>query len=146
MVAYTAIQKFPGCGRNDSWQNLARAAVILFLFFCFLFFCALITLHAQVDSGKIVGTVKDASGAIVSAATVTVTETQTNAEKKIDTNSAGEYVVTELKPGIYTVKAERARLQDRGRGPVQVGYQSSGASGFFFGRGIGAGTSGGHGR
>jgi hypothetical protein len=61
-----------------------------------------------VDSGKIVGTVKDASGAIISAATVTVTETQTNAEKKIATNSAGEYVVTELKPGIYTVKAERA--------------------------------------
>ncbi len=68
--------------------------------------CGSFTLEAQVDSGKIVGTVKDASGAILSAATVTVTETQTNAEKKIATNSAGEYVVTELKPGIYTVKAE----------------------------------------
>ncbi|MGB0009107.1 MAG: carboxypeptidase regulatory-like domain-containing protein [Candidatus Sulfotelmatobacter sp.] len=120
MVAYTAIQKFPGCGRNDSWQNLARAAVILFLFFCFLFFCALITLHAQVDSGKIVGTVKDASGAIVSAATVTVTETQTNAKKKIDTNSAGEYVVTELKPGLYTVKAERAGFKTAVEAPFKL--------------------------
>ena len=36
MVAYTVIQKFPGCGRNDSWQNLARVAVILFLVFCAL--------------------------------------------------------------------------------------------------------------
>ncbi|MGA8200677.1 MAG: carboxypeptidase regulatory-like domain-containing protein, partial [Candidatus Sulfotelmatobacter sp.] len=115
MVAYTVIQKFPGCGRNDSWQNLARVAVILFLVFC-----ALIRGHAQVDSGKIVGTVKDASGAIVSAATVTVTETQTNAEKKIDTNSAGEYVVTELKPGIYTVKAERAGFKTAVEAPFKL--------------------------
>ena len=72
------------------------------------------------DSGKIVGTVKDASGAIVSAATVTVTETQTNAEKKIDTNSAGEYVVTELKPGIYTVKAERAGFKTAVEAPFKL--------------------------
>jgi outer membrane receptor protein involved in Fe transport len=66
-----------------------------------------LTVDAQVESGKIVGTVKDASGAIISAAAVTVVETQTNAERKTSTNSQGEYVVTELKPGAYTVKAEQ---------------------------------------
>jgi len=65
------------------------------------------TANAQVESGKIVGTVRDASGAILAAATVTVNETQTNAERKTTSNSEGEYVVTELKPGTYTVKAER---------------------------------------
>ncbi len=110
MVAYTVIQKFPGCGRNDSWQNLARVAVILFfLFLCFLFFCAPITVHAQVDSGKIVGTVKDASGAIVSAATVTVTETQTNAEKKIDTNSGSAAVTTTCSCTDPTTKEKSTR-------------------------------------
>src|ERR1700735_1865150 len=63
--------------------------------------------EAQVESGKIVGTVKDASGAILSGAEVTLTETQTNAERNITTNSAGEYVATELKPGTYTVKAQK---------------------------------------
>src|SRR3984957_882746 len=63
--------------------------------------------EAQVESGKIVGTVKDASGAILSGAEVTLTETQTNAERNITTNSAGEYVATELKPGTYTVKTKR---------------------------------------
>lgn len=65
------------------------------------------SLQAQVESGKIVGTIKDSSGAIVAGAAVTVAETQTNAERKTTTSSQGEYVVTELKPGVYTVKAER---------------------------------------
>jgi hypothetical protein len=69
--------------------------------------CASLTAEAQVASGKIVGTVKDTSGAIISAATITVVESQTNAERKTSTNSQGDYVVTELKPGTYTVKAEQ---------------------------------------
>jgi outer membrane receptor protein involved in Fe transport len=84
-----------------SSQNVTRMIGIIFLL------CAACAVEAQVESGKIVGTVKDASGAIISAATITVTQTQTNAERKITSNSQGEYVVTELKPGIYTVKAER---------------------------------------
>ncbi len=64
-------------------------------------------LQAQVESGKVVGTVRDATGAVVAEAAVTVTETQTNGESKTTSNSGGEYVVTELKPGTYTVKAER---------------------------------------
>lgn len=72
-----------------------------------LFLCAPFTVKAQVESGKVVGTVKDASGATVTAAAVTVTRTQTNAESKTETNSQGDYVFTELKPGTYTVKAER---------------------------------------
>jgi outer membrane receptor protein involved in Fe transport len=63
--------------------------------------------QAQVESGKIVGTIKDASGALISGASVTVTETQTNAVRKTTTDSQGEFVVTELKPGTYTVMVER---------------------------------------
>jgi len=84
-----------------SSQSVVRVIGIILLL------CAASSLEAQVDSGRIVGTVKDASGAILSAAAVTVTQTQTNAERKTTSNSQGEYVVTELKPGIYTVKAER---------------------------------------
>jgi hypothetical protein len=82
--------------------------------------CGSILLNAQVESGKIVGTVKDASGAILPGAEVTVTETQTNAERKIATNSAGEYVATELKPGTYTVKASQTGFQTAVEAPFRL--------------------------
>jgi hypothetical protein len=98
MVAQIAVHERVHAFRQSFVHSLIA---IMFLLFISL------TVDAQVESGKIVGTVRDATGAIVSAATVTVTETQTNAERKTTTNSQGEYVVTELKPGTYTVKAER---------------------------------------
>src|ERR1700751_3565691 len=102
MVAWTAIRKRARFSSSTSFPNLACFTItIVFLLGAFLM------VNAQVESGKIVGTVKDASGAILAGAQVTVTETQTNAATKITTNSAGEYVATELKPGTYTVKAEQ---------------------------------------
>ena len=114
MATGTGIDKNARFTHQNS-PNVARLAMaIVFLLW------ASFSAEAQVDSGKIVGTVKDASGAIISAATVTVTETQTNAEEKIATNSAGEYVATELRPGIYTVKAERAGFKTAVEAPFKL--------------------------
>lgn len=63
-------------------------------------------IQAQVESGKIVGSVRDSSGAIVQGAKVRVREVETNVTNIVQTNSDGEFVVTELKPGGYTVTAE----------------------------------------
>ena len=62
-----------------------------------------IPVEAQVESGKIVGTVRDSSGALVPDSDVTVTETQTNVPRMVKTDSNGGYTVTELKPGNYSV-------------------------------------------
>jgi hypothetical protein len=102
-MAHTRIRPRP----PHAFHKRCRSTVAYFAITATLLLCASMA-SAQVESGKIVGTVKDASGAIVSRATVTVTESETNAETKVATNSAGEFVVTELKPGIYTVKAEQA--------------------------------------
>jgi hypothetical protein len=67
-----------------------------------------VRMQAQVETGKIVGSVKDASGAVVTDAAITVTAIQTNVEKKTRTNAEGDYVVTELKSGEYTVSVEHA--------------------------------------
>ena len=64
-------------------------------------------LGAQVASGSIVGAVRDASGAVVADATVIVTNTQTGITRRLKTNREGEYVVTLLQPGTYTVTVER---------------------------------------
>jgi len=71
-----------------------------------LLLSASVLLQAQVETGKIVGSVRDASGALVTDATVTATEVQTNVSRTTKTDSNGEYVITELKAGQYTVTVE----------------------------------------
>jgi len=61
---------------------------------------------AQNVTGTIVGTVMDSSGAVVSGVAVSVVNEGTNIEYKAATSATGEYVVANLPPGTYSVKAE----------------------------------------
>src|SRR5258706_15554566 len=61
---------------------------------------------AQVVSGVIVGTVVDASGAVIPGAAVTLTNEQTNIDFKTRTDQTGNYVVPNLPPGSYSVRVE----------------------------------------
>jgi outer membrane receptor protein involved in Fe transport len=65
--------------------------------------CLFSPLGAQVDSGNIVGTVRDASGASIPGAVVTITETQTNNNFDVQTDKDGNYVSPPLKVGTYAV-------------------------------------------
>src|SRR5215469_5344018 len=56
--------------------------------------------------GQITGLVTDPSGSVIVGATVTITNSQTNVERKATTNSAGNYVFPALQPDVYSVKAE----------------------------------------
>src|SRR5688572_8739969 len=56
--------------------------------------------------GTITGDVKDASGAVIPGATVTATNTGTNAAREMPSNEAGAYTFAALPPGPYIVKAE----------------------------------------
>src|SRR5689334_17916686 len=71
--------------------------------------CVLMTslAWAQTDSGKIVGTVTDASGAVIPGVTVTVKSEKTGAERTGLTDEKGYYVVTTLPPASYSVKADQ---------------------------------------
>ena len=61
---------------------------------------------AQTSEGRILGTVSDSSGAVITGANVTVTNTATNVARQLVTTSAGEYIAPNLEPGTYTVAAE----------------------------------------
>jgi hypothetical protein len=63
---------------------------------------------AQAETGSITGTVRDPSGAVVAGASVTVTNTETNIARQVKTNTEGEYVVTPLGVGTYSVKVEQS--------------------------------------
>ncbi len=78
---------------------------------CFTLFLTLLTalgaahlVFAQgTDLGTIRGTVKDATGAVIANAKVTVTDLDTNTSRQTNTNGAGDFEVFGLKSGRYKV-------------------------------------------
>jgi Carboxypeptidase regulatory-like domain len=85
-----------------------------------LFFLFSIPGWSQVESGRIVGTVRDTSGAAVSGATVVVENTGTNIRHTVATEAAGEFVVTHLQPGTYKVSVEHEGFQKVVEAPFQL--------------------------
>ena len=58
---------------------------------------------AQFENGSIVGTIRDGSGAVISEATVAVTNTSTGLVSTRTTNDSGDYEIPELRVGQYNV-------------------------------------------
>ncbi|HUO15077.1 MAG TPA: carboxypeptidase regulatory-like domain-containing protein [Verrucomicrobiae bacterium] len=58
---------------------------------------------AQTETGTINGTVTDATGALISGATVTVTNTATGATRTATTSGTGEYTIPGLPPAPYQI-------------------------------------------
>jgi hypothetical protein len=75
---------------------------------------------AQVASGKVVGTVRDSSGAAVAGAKITVTNAETNVSRTMVAGSSGDYVATELQPGTYTMIAEREGFKKAVQAPFNL--------------------------
>jgi carboxypeptidase family protein len=67
-----------------------------------------LSFSAIAQQATIVGTVTDPSGAAMPNVNITVTNIESSAVRKIQTNSAGQFVVPDLNVGHYSVKAESA--------------------------------------
>src|SRR5271154_1304718 len=80
-------------------------AAVLFFFLCS-------HLQAQYDNGSLVGTIRDASGAAVPGAVVTVTNNATAAVAKATTAGDGDYELPSLHVGVYTVSAKAPGFTD----------------------------------
>jgi hypothetical protein len=63
---------------------------------------------AQATFGSFVGTVSDASGAVVAACKITVTNVDTAAQRMTQTDASGNYAVLNLEPGRYRILMEAA--------------------------------------
>src|SRR5215469_797119 len=72
-----------------------------------LLFFAVAGSFGQNIHGTILGTVRDATGAVVSGAKVTIKQPATNLVQSKNTGGAGEFLFTELPPGTYSVTAEQ---------------------------------------
>src|SRR5581483_4226478 len=71
-----------------------------------LFIFAPQLLLAQVDTGAILGTVKDTSGAVIPGATVTLKSDDTGVTTTASSGSSGEYTFSPVKIGHYAIAAE----------------------------------------
>ena len=63
-------------------------------------------LCAQVNTSQINGVVKDASGAVIPSASITLTNPATGASRSTKTNETGAFVLPLLTPGTYDLKVE----------------------------------------
>src|SRR5262249_54855756 len=63
---------------------------------------------AQQETATITGEVKDASGAVVPKAQITLTNVEKNLSLKSETNEQGLYTVPSLKPGPYSMTVEKS--------------------------------------
>ncbi len=80
---------------------------LLTLIFAVLF-CFPLAALAQQEKATITGEVNDATGAVVPKASIIVTNTETNISLKTETNNQGFYIVSSLKPGLYSITVEKA--------------------------------------
>ena len=66
--------------------------------------------YAQ-DTAQIVGTVTDATGAVIPKAKITVSEPNKGVHRDLVSNAAGQYVAAALPIGTYSVSAEASGFQ-----------------------------------
>jgi len=96
----------------------SRLRVLVIFFFCLS--CAL---WAQKDTGSIVGTVTDPSGAVVAGAKVVIADLERGNNFETTTNQSGEFVASALHVGRYTVTVEHAGFKKAVSVPVDLDVQ-----------------------
>src|SRR5213595_566468 len=82
-------------------------------------------LFAQGNFGRILGSVKDPTGAVLPGATVSIIDTQRGLARSLTTDEAGQYNAPTLIPGTYTVRVEFPGFKtlDRENVVVEVGKE-----------------------
>jgi Carboxypeptidase regulatory-like domain len=96
--------------------------------FCFLLLClgAVPVCAQSTNTGTIVGSVTDQSGAVVAGAAVTLTDPTTKSARTEATNEAGRYVFVDVEPGNYELTVSKQGFSTaKTQTEVKVGSQST---------------------
>jgi hypothetical protein len=100
----------------------ARSRSLFAVVFAF-FFCLAFLLQAQVDTGTILGTVTDATGAVIPGAKVTIRNEGTSFTQSTTSSASGTYVFTPLRIGTYTVEVEKEGFKRQRRAGLELNIQ-----------------------
>jgi hypothetical protein len=98
---------------------MSNLSSLRYLLAGFLLLSCPVLIHSQALSG-ITGTVLDNSGAVVADATVSATNNATQVATSTRTSPVGSFLITDLIPGIYTVKVEKPGFQTLVQSQVRV--------------------------
>src|ERR1044072_8588434 len=93
-------------------NNVPRPVRYLVLLVMFL---ATISLpaYAQQDQGRIAGTVTDSNGALVPGAAIVIKNERTGEDRTATSSDSGSYIVSGLRPSLYTITASAQSLTVR---------------------------------
>ena len=91
---------------NNSANRAFRSLRVIELFFLLLMLILPLSAFGQNATGTILGTVRDANGAVMPNVAVIVTNEQTGQAFNVTTDGLGNYAMPLLKPGRYAVSAE----------------------------------------
>lgn len=92
---------FPDCRGKSALGRAAGGALVLLL--ALIGFGCPAAGNAQQLTATLSGVVSDSTGAVIPNATITVTQTTTNAVRAVQTDGTGSYAVTSLPAGTYNV-------------------------------------------
>jgi carboxypeptidase family protein/TonB-dependent receptor-like protein len=113
-------------------KNQKSPRYVLFALVALFSICTVVVAQEE-TAATITGVITDATGALVQKATVTVTNKDTNASRTVETNDDGNYIVTPLTPGTYTLVIEHAgfkrylqtiTLNAKDRRPIDVALET----------------------
>jgi len=90
--------------RSGSQQSLTRSVVLAFA----VLFALSAQAFAQFDSASVLGTLRDHSGAVLANGSVVLTNRATSTQQTMLSNADGNFEFASVKPGSYTISAERA--------------------------------------
>jgi hypothetical protein len=95
-----------------------------------LLFCAVAPAFGQAVSASIVGTVTDATGAVITNGRVTLTETNTGVDRSAVTNPSGNFTYPNLPPGVYRVTVEMPGFKKEVREGINLAVDTTARADF----------------
>ena len=86
----------------------------------FLLLTTCVFVAGQSYQGRILGIVTDEKGGVIKGGRITVTNTETGVVRTVESTDTGDYVVANLPPGLYSVKAESSGFKTVERPSIRV--------------------------
>jgi Carboxypeptidase regulatory-like domain len=107
-------------------RQLCSVFATLILCLIVLALCTAPMSAQSTSTGTIAGTVTDPSNAVVSGATVTLTDTATKSARQATTNDAGRYIFVDIPPGAYDLTISKQGFSTtKTQTTVQVGVTNT---------------------
>src|SRR5581483_4141839 len=118
----------PQCRANFRASNRRELDMPRFRLFCVLLILTTITAGAawsQVVNATLLGTVTDATGAVIASAKVTALEQNTAISHATETNASGNFVFPDMPPGTYTLTVELSGFKRDVRKAIALAVNTS---------------------